>query len=271
MKNKYLVQRLDGSVPRWPWFVLGARDPAAHVALKAYVDEAEKLGMDPDYVDEVRLLLADMRRHAVTYGFGNPGMGVGFRPLNPEVTAKLGLEDPNDPQPVLNTAFLGCRVDFESSELAQPFMTVVPHATVLDDQQRVIHRGNLFVCNMHGLRLSRLSPEEATLSASRTRAYRGVIDFLAPRGGMAEMVVKTRLGEEYRTAFNTEFGFRQLCEGFDVANPVDLIGKEIVYTEDLDGHMLAFMPWDKWVRTGREEFEGSEVVCWQDGAHHPQK
>lgn len=28
-EGKYLVQRRDGTVPDWPWFVLGARDPIA--------------------------------------------------------------------------------------------------------------------------------------------------------------------------------------------------------------------------------------------------
>ena len=26
--NKFLVQRRDGSVPEWPWLVMGAADPA---------------------------------------------------------------------------------------------------------------------------------------------------------------------------------------------------------------------------------------------------
>src|ERR1700704_5669978 len=28
-EGKYLVQRRDGSIPEWPYFVIGARDPAA--------------------------------------------------------------------------------------------------------------------------------------------------------------------------------------------------------------------------------------------------
>jgi hypothetical protein len=53
-EGKYLVKRRDGTVPEWPWFVLGGRDPAAPHALRAYADEAERLGMDPAYVRDVR-------------------------------------------------------------------------------------------------------------------------------------------------------------------------------------------------------------------------
>lgn len=50
LTSKYLVVRRDGTVPKWPAFVLGSRDPAAPAALRAYAKEAEKLGMDPHYV-----------------------------------------------------------------------------------------------------------------------------------------------------------------------------------------------------------------------------
>jgi hypothetical protein len=56
MKRKYLVMRRDGSIPKWPSFVLAAADPAATAALHAYANEAEKLGMDSKYVRDVRAL-----------------------------------------------------------------------------------------------------------------------------------------------------------------------------------------------------------------------
>jgi len=43
-EGKFLVVRRDGSIPAWPHFVIGARDPAAPVALRAYADAAERLG-----------------------------------------------------------------------------------------------------------------------------------------------------------------------------------------------------------------------------------
>lgn len=38
--GKFLVLRRDGSVPDWTWFVLGAADPSAPVALRAYAGDA---------------------------------------------------------------------------------------------------------------------------------------------------------------------------------------------------------------------------------------
>jgi hypothetical protein len=53
LASKYLVVRRDGTVPKWPAFVLGARDPAAPAALRAYAEKAQELGMDPHYVRTV--------------------------------------------------------------------------------------------------------------------------------------------------------------------------------------------------------------------------
>lgn len=38
--GKYLVVRRDGTAPAWPYIVLGARDPSAPAALRAYVEHA---------------------------------------------------------------------------------------------------------------------------------------------------------------------------------------------------------------------------------------
>jgi len=54
MSQKYLIVRKDGSIPRWPAFVLGAADPAAVVALHAYADECERQGMMSHYIRDVR-------------------------------------------------------------------------------------------------------------------------------------------------------------------------------------------------------------------------
>lgn len=55
-EGKYLVLRRDGTVPPWFWFVLGSADPAAPFALRAYADEAERLGFHARYVEDVRRL-----------------------------------------------------------------------------------------------------------------------------------------------------------------------------------------------------------------------
>jgi len=57
-EGKYLVVRRDGTIPQWPWFVIGAADPAAPAALRAYSEAADQAGMDPEYVADI-LALAD--------------------------------------------------------------------------------------------------------------------------------------------------------------------------------------------------------------------
>lgn len=70
--GKYLVQRRDGTVPPWRWFVLGSRDPAAPAGLRAYAAEAERLGMDPAYVADVRALADEYEEEFKTLGPGDP-------------------------------------------------------------------------------------------------------------------------------------------------------------------------------------------------------
>jgi hypothetical protein len=58
-EGKFLVVRRDGSVPHWPHFVIGARDPAAPEALRGYADVCERLGFEAEYVASVRELAGD--------------------------------------------------------------------------------------------------------------------------------------------------------------------------------------------------------------------
>ena len=71
-EGKFLVVRRDGSVPRWPHFVLGARDPAAPAALRAYADVAGEFGMDPEFVESIRELADDFERYRLREGTGDP-------------------------------------------------------------------------------------------------------------------------------------------------------------------------------------------------------
>lgn len=71
-EGKFLVVRRDGTVPHWPHFVLGARDPAAVHALHCYADKAKALGFDPDYVASVRDLAEDFERYREQEGPGDP-------------------------------------------------------------------------------------------------------------------------------------------------------------------------------------------------------
>jgi hypothetical protein len=83
-EGKFLVVRRDGTIPSWPHFVLGARDPAAPFALDSYADEAERLGYDPEMVADVRQLAKEFRGYRGTHGAGDPDAPP-HRTDNPEV------------------------------------------------------------------------------------------------------------------------------------------------------------------------------------------
>jgi hypothetical protein len=74
-EGKFLVVRRDGTIPKWPHFVLGARDPCAFATLLAYADEALSRGFDKEYVDSVRELAADFRNYRLANGDGDPDSG----------------------------------------------------------------------------------------------------------------------------------------------------------------------------------------------------
>jgi hypothetical protein len=86
--NKFLVIRRDGSIPDWPWLVMGARDPAAPAALRAYAAEARRLGLDQDYADDVDQLATDWEIYRSRHGEGDPDAGP-HRIDNPEVVARI--------------------------------------------------------------------------------------------------------------------------------------------------------------------------------------
>lgn len=80
--GKFLVVRRDGTIPKWTWFVLGARDPFAYAALQAYATavnvqachtkekaQANKLF---DYRDDIRQLAEDFRSEREKTGNGDP-------------------------------------------------------------------------------------------------------------------------------------------------------------------------------------------------------
>jgi hypothetical protein len=74
-EGKYLVKRRDGTVPEWPWFVLGAADPAAPAALKAYAKAARNHGMDEQYVRDIFQLASDFEDYLDAHPPGDPDKG----------------------------------------------------------------------------------------------------------------------------------------------------------------------------------------------------
>ena len=88
-EGKYLVKRRDGSIPEWPHFVLGARDPHAAKALRAYAMSAMK---DPNFSQKyIKSILKyadifdDYRRQ---YGAGDPHLGI-YRTDDPATIAEM--------------------------------------------------------------------------------------------------------------------------------------------------------------------------------------
>lgn len=69
---KYTVRRLDGSIPAWPSFVLGARDPAAAVALRAYADAATRLNYPPAVARDALTLADQFDAYRATHGASSP-------------------------------------------------------------------------------------------------------------------------------------------------------------------------------------------------------
>lgn len=74
-EGKYLVKRRDGSIVEWPNLVIGAKDPAAPAALRAYAYEAARLGMNVQYVTDMFWLADEFERYRAMYGDGDPDRG----------------------------------------------------------------------------------------------------------------------------------------------------------------------------------------------------
>jgi len=88
--NKFLVKRRDGSVPEWPWLVMGARDPAAPFALRAYAEAARKLGMDSEYAEDVERLAYEFEAYRDQHGDGDPDAPA-HRPDDPEIVNQITM------------------------------------------------------------------------------------------------------------------------------------------------------------------------------------
>ncbi len=74
-EGKYLVMRRDGTIPKWPHFVLAASDPAAPAAIRAYANVCEDQGKDPQYVACLRDLSYKFAEWLDLNGSGDPDAG----------------------------------------------------------------------------------------------------------------------------------------------------------------------------------------------------
>lgn len=100
-EGKYLVCRRDGSVVEWPSFVLGARDPMAAAALRAYAAhgmrilyddpaQAERLGLTREFLIRIFALADEFDAYRAQHGEGDPGRGR-HRKDDPATIAKMRL------------------------------------------------------------------------------------------------------------------------------------------------------------------------------------
>ncbi len=89
-EGKYLVKRRDGSIPEWPHFTLGAKDPCAPTALRAYAQAAQDLDLDPAYVNAVKKLADEWEDYRVSHGEGDPDRGR-HRHDDPDTIAEMKL------------------------------------------------------------------------------------------------------------------------------------------------------------------------------------
>jgi hypothetical protein len=71
-EGKFLVVRRDGTVPHWPHFVLGARDPHAAEAIRAYADLHRIAHTDQEYVGSLYELADDFDKYRAEHGDGDP-------------------------------------------------------------------------------------------------------------------------------------------------------------------------------------------------------
>jgi hypothetical protein len=74
-EGKFLLKRRDGSIPEWPYFALGARDPAAPAALRAYASAALQCGMAAGYATAVYRLADEFDTYRRAHGNGDPDRG----------------------------------------------------------------------------------------------------------------------------------------------------------------------------------------------------
>jgi len=71
-EGKYLVTRRDGTVPEWPYFVIGAKDAAVPLTLKVYAIVAFLLGYEWQYVKDVWKMSGEFAEYRKTHGNGDP-------------------------------------------------------------------------------------------------------------------------------------------------------------------------------------------------------
>lgn len=84
-EGKYLVTRRDGTIPEWPFFVIGAQDPIAPWALRVYALVAFLLRYDKAYCLGVWRLARQFAQYRKEHGTNDPSAP----PTNPDDPATV--------------------------------------------------------------------------------------------------------------------------------------------------------------------------------------
>lgn len=88
-EGKYLVKRRDGTVVEWPNFVLGARDPHAPFALRAYaLSISNDPDVHPDFPKRLFQLADEFEAYRAAHGNGDPTRGL-HRKDDPATVAEM--------------------------------------------------------------------------------------------------------------------------------------------------------------------------------------
>lgn len=87
--DKFLVLRRDGTIPDWPYLVMGARDPLVPYAIRAYAEQAAKTTtFDPEYVADLYRLADSFDEYRRIHGDGDPDAGP-HREDDPDVVSRF--------------------------------------------------------------------------------------------------------------------------------------------------------------------------------------
>ncbi len=97
-EGKYLVKRRDGTIPEWPHFIIGARDPCAKAALLAYAKKARELGLTSGYASSIERLAYKFEAYRMENGTGDPDRGR-HRPDDPATVTEMKIGKSASPLP----------------------------------------------------------------------------------------------------------------------------------------------------------------------------
>jgi len=206
--------------------------------------------MSGEYVYQVLDLADEFQRHQAEKGASRPDQTALVHD-SPEVLAQLGEETPLTAERIYSSFQHNC-IDPRGAPAAQALIYQVPNATVIDDEGKVVLRGDLWAANMEGCKVSKMSAKELAeiqQQEEQQEVFRNKINVIVPMGGLAKLVFE----DNSFVMIESGFGIRQLVSVLDV-EVLDMKGQEIAYWGN-DGLMQGFMPWQMWVEASGADID----------------